>query len=48
MVEIPVLPVMEKSVAVAQEVVKLVRQERVQQRTVEHVPVRQILEETMW
>ena len=38
---------MEEIVAVVQEVVRLVPQERVPQRTVEHVPVPHILEETV-
>ena len=42
-----VVPVMEEIVAVVQEVVRLVPQERVPQRTVEHVPVPRILEETV-
>ena len=45
-VNIPVPPVMEEVVAVAQEVVKLVPQERVQQWTLMHVPVPQILEDS--
>ena len=41
MVDIPVPPVMEEIVAVVQEEEKLVPQERVQQRSVEHVPMPQ-------
>ena len=47
MVVILVPPVMEQIVAVAQEVVRLVPQPRVQRRTVEHAPVPQILEGTV-
>ena len=47
MVNISVLRVMEEIVAVVQEVVKLVPQERVQQWTVEQVPVPRIPEETV-
>ena len=44
--DIPVPLVMEEVVAVAQEVVKLVPQERVQQWTLMHVPVPQILDDS--
>ena len=47
LVDIPVPLVMEEIVAVVQEVVRLVPQERVQRKTVEHVRVRQILNETV-
>ena len=47
MAGIPVPLVMEEIVSVLQELVKLVSQERVQQRTVEHALVPQILEETV-
>ena len=42
MVDIPVPPVMEEIVAVVQEVVRLLPQERVQRRTAQHAPVPQI------
>ena len=47
MLDIPVLPVKEEIVAVLQEEEKLVPQDRVQQPTVEHAPVPQLLEETV-